>query len=89
MRESLDVKVPLMTLCLEGMQKDVIPSPKEASKNTLKYLKNTLNFLIEKFVGSRLFLFLFGKRQVMQLVQQVGITAVVQMKFIVIFLIMK
>lgn len=55
MRESLDVKVPLMTLCLEGMQKDVIPSPKEASKNTL-------NFLIEKFVGSRLFLFLFGKR---------------------------
>ena len=62
MRESLDVKVPLMTLCLEGMQKDVIPSPKEASKNTLKYLKNTLNFLIEKFVGSRLFLFLFGKR---------------------------
>ena len=54
MRESLDVKVPLMTLCLEGVQKDVIPSPKEASKHTLKYLKNTLNFLIEKFVGSRL-----------------------------------
>lgn len=54
MRESLDVKVPLMTLCLEGVQKDVIPSPKEASKHILKYLKNTLNFLIEKFVGSRL-----------------------------------
>lgn len=53
-RESLDVKVPLITLCLEGIQKDVIPSPKEASKNTLKYLKNTLNILIEEFVGSRL-----------------------------------
>ena len=33
-----------MTLCLEGIEKDVIPSPKEASQNTLKYLKNTLNF---------------------------------------------